>query len=380
MIKEIEKLSAHLKGRLTDLERMKAQGLKIVGYSVGGYMPEELVLACGAVPLCFIRSGDHAMVEMAGAYICRWFDTFTRSQIGLALSGEDPYYKMADLIVMPNTDNNIRALTDVLCIHTQKDIFPYGVPHQKDRYAFEYYLYGLNTLKKKLEELTGVEITDAKLREAIQLCNRERSLLREISLMRRSNPGIITGKDFVMLNHASFLADKPFLVEILESLCKELRKKPSVPIKGPKILLTGSTLAQGDTKVLDILDEVSANVVMEEFAEGIKPYWENVQLNGHLMEALADCYFMKRVCPGWFRPGKERFIFLVQLAKDFKVDGVIWYHLMYRESYKLESYYFPDILKRETGLSMLLLESDYDSSEVGQMRTRIETFIETLRR
>jgi len=68
------------------------------------------------------------------------------------------------------------------------------------------------------------------------------------------------------------------------------------------------------------------------------------------------------------------------LAKDFKVDGVIWYHLMYRDSYKLESHYFPSILKKETGLSMLLLESDYDPSEVGQMRTRIETFIETLRR
>ena len=198
--------------------------------------------------------------------------------------------------------------------------------------------------------------------------------------MRKSNPGIITSKDFVMLNYASFVADKPFLVEILESLSTGLKKEPTTPIKGPKILLTGSTLAQGDSKVLDILEEMGANVVMEEFAEGIKPYWENVQLNGHLMEALADGYFMKRVCPGWFRPGKERLNFLVKLAKDFMVDGVIWYHLMYRESYKLESYYFPDLLKKETGLSMLLLESDYDSSEVGQMRTRIETFIETLRR
>jgi benzoyl-CoA reductase/2-hydroxyglutaryl-CoA dehydratase subunit BcrC/BadD/HgdB len=195
-----------------------------------------------------------------------------------------------------------------------------------------------------------------------------------------SNPGVIRSKDFVMLNHASFLADKQFMVETLASVCKELKKRSPAPIKGPKILLTGSTLAQGDSKVLDLLDEVGASVVIEEFAEGIKPYWQNVTLNGHLMEALADCYFMKRVCPGWFRPGRERLDFLVRLAKDFKVDGVIWYHLMYRDSYKLESYYFPSILKKEAGLSMLLLESDYDPSEVGQMRTRIETFIETLRR
>jgi len=87
-----------------------------------------------------------------------------------------------------------------------------------------------------------------------------------------------------------------------------------------------------------------------------------------------------RVPPAWFRPGKERLDFLLKLARDFSVNGVIWYQLMYRESYKTESHYFPQILKRETGLPMLILESDYDSAEVGQLRTRIETYIETIRR
>lgn len=98
------------------------------------------------------------------------------------------------------------------------------------------------------------------------------------------------------------------------------------------------------------------------------------------MIALADCYFRKRIPPGWFRPGTERLDFLVKLAKDFGVAGVIWYQLMYRESYKLESNYFPDILKKRAGIPMLVVESDYDAAEVGPLRTRIETFIETLRR
>jgi benzoyl-CoA reductase/2-hydroxyglutaryl-CoA dehydratase subunit BcrC/BadD/HgdB len=53
---------------------------------------------------------------------------------------------------------------------------------------------------------------------------------------------------------------------------------------------------------------------------------------------------------------------------------------MYHESYKTESYYFPDRLKRETGLPMLTIESDYDQAEREPSRTRIETFIETIRR
>ena len=84
--------------------------------------------------------------------------------------------------------------------------------------------------------------------------------------------------------------------------------------------------------------------------------------------------------PAWFRPDRERLDFLVKLAKDFDTDGVIWYHLMYRESYKTESYYFPNILHREAGIPMLTVESDYDQAETGQMWTRIETFMETIRR
>ena len=169
-------------------------------------------------------------------------------------------------------------------------------------------------------------------------------------------------------------------VDILESLYRELKEQAVSPSKGARILLTGSTLAMGDYRVPDMVEEAGGSIVIEEFAEGIRPYWESVNANGNLIEALADCYFRRRVAPGWFRPGKERRDFLIKLAKDFNVGGVIWYQLMYRESYKTESYYFPNNLKNETGLSMLTLDSDYDQSETEQLRTRIESFIETIRR
>jgi len=376
----MDRLAAHLKTRLVELTRAKAEGRKIIGYTPGGFLPEELVLACGAIPVGLIRGGDHSMVELASGYICRWIDTFCRGQIGYAVSGEDPYYKIIDLLVVPMTDNHIRAIMDVVDYNTDIDVFPFGVPHMKDTLATNYYLHGITRLKKKLEELTGVEITEPKLREAIELCNRERELLKEISLLRKTPSIPISSRDFVALNHGSFLADKRVMVDILESLVNELKGGAAQSQEGCRVLLTGSTLALGDGKVLDLTEEAGGVIVVEEFAEGIRPYWENVKPNGDLMAALTDGYFTRRVPPAWFRPGRERLDFLVKLSKDFNVDGVVWYQLMYRESYKTESYYFPDILKREAGLSMLTLESDYDAAEVGQMRTRMETFIESIRR
>jgi benzoyl-CoA reductase/2-hydroxyglutaryl-CoA dehydratase subunit BcrC/BadD/HgdB len=380
-MKALEKLDSHLKARLIDLSNAKQQGRKVIGYASGGYLPEELVLACDAIPICFIQAGDNAILEDAGAYICRWFDPFWRSQIGYLTSRKNPYYTIVDLIVTPITDNHVRVFSNAVGYDTPEiESFVFGVPHVKDEYALEYYLQGINRLKNKLEEFTGVEITESRLQESIRLCNRERELLKEISKMRKSDSLVVASSDFVALNHGSFLADKEVMVKILESFIEELKESPSPSKEGPRILFTGSTLAQGDSKVMDIIEAAGGVVVMEEFAEGIRPYWGNVKLDGNLMYNLAESYFMDRVCPGWFRPGTERLDFLIKLAREYEAAGLVWYQLIYRESYKVESYFFPDILKKETGLPMLIVESEYDAMETGPMKTRIETFITTVRR
>jgi benzoyl-CoA reductase/2-hydroxyglutaryl-CoA dehydratase subunit BcrC/BadD/HgdB len=117
---------------------------------------------------------------------------------------------------------------------------------------------------------------------------------------------------------------------------------------------------------------------MEEFAEGIRTFQNMVRLEGDLLSNLAETYFMRRICAGWFRPGTERLDFLIRQAGVYKTAGVIWYQLMYRESYKVESYFFQGRLKKEAGLPMLVLESEYDAMETGPMKTRIETFLSTI--
>jgi benzoyl-CoA reductase/2-hydroxyglutaryl-CoA dehydratase subunit BcrC/BadD/HgdB len=379
-VKALEKLDEHIKTRIENLNRAKGEGTKIIGYPAGCYFPEELALACNAIPICFIQCGDNNKLNDAGAYLCRWFDPFWRSQIAYLTSRKDPYYNIVDLIVIPITDNHVRAFSNTAGYYTPEiESFVFGVPHVKDEYALGYYLQGIKRVKNKLEDFTGIKISESRLRESIKLCNRERELFKEISQIRKSNKFSVSSKDYVALHHGSFLADKEVMIDLLESFIEEVKESAPSIIKSPGILLTGSTLARGDSKVIDIIEESGGVVLMEEFAEGMRPYWCNVKLEGDLMSNIAESYFMDRICPGWFRPGTERLDFLIKLAKEYHVDGVIWYQLMYRESYKVESYFFPDILKRETGLNMLTLESEYDKAEIGTMKTRIETFIETIR-
>ena len=186
----MEKLSSHLKTRITDLSRQKENGTKIIGYTPGGYMPEELVHACGAaaVPVGLIRGGDPEPVAYSGAYLPRFLDTFCRSQIGYRALEEEPLYQMIDILIAPITDNNLRAIADSWNFYTDTEVFRFGVPHAKTDHALEYYLDGLRLLKEKLEDLTGNEITEARLKEEITPSNRMRELFKEISSLRESEP------------------------------------------------------------------------------------------------------------------------------------------------------------------------------------------------
>ena len=180
------RIKASLASALSALSREKKKGKKIIGYIPGGYFPEELLLAAGAVPVCMIRGGEHHAVEASIAYVDRWLDTFYRAQIGYGVSGEDPYYNILDALFVPITDNNNRALYDTLAYHTNLDIFPFGIPHTKSEDGCAYFLHGLTRVKARIEQITGNDITNDQLNRAINQCNRERELINEINLMRRS--------------------------------------------------------------------------------------------------------------------------------------------------------------------------------------------------
>jgi benzoyl-CoA reductase/2-hydroxyglutaryl-CoA dehydratase subunit BcrC/BadD/HgdB len=377
----LHKLEEHLRTRVDEIAKIKRDGGKIIGYLPGSYMPEELVYACGAIPIQLIRGGDPEPVAISAGYVPRFLDTFCRSQIGYKILGDEPLYDLIDLLVAPVTDNNIRSIADCWNFYTDLEVFRYGIPHAKDDLGFNYYLDGLNLLKEKLEKFTGTRVEDEKLREAIALSNRMRELFEEISLTRKSERPPISGRDFIKLNHASFHADRSIMLEVLESLAKELKRKEVPNPSGPRVLFTGSTLAIGDTKVLDLLEASGAQIVIEYFDEGLRDYWENVANDGDLIKALADRYFMKKVPGAYFRPSRERLDFILKLARDFKVDGILWYQLMYRDGADIQSYRFSQILKRELNIPMLKLQSDWDmAGEIGPFRTRIEAFVETIGR
>jgi benzoyl-CoA reductase/2-hydroxyglutaryl-CoA dehydratase subunit BcrC/BadD/HgdB len=376
-MKTMNSISTSMDERLSELTRLKKEGKKIVGYICGGFMPEELVWASGAIPVGINKGGDHDAVLKSIEYIPRFFDTFSRAQIGY-WGLKDPLYRLIDLFVVPCTDKNIAIISDCWEMWADTRLFKLGIPHNVgSEHSYPYFNNELHLLKDELEDLTGNSITEDKLRKEIDSSNRIRSLLRQISETRKSERPPITGKDFVKLNHASFSLDRDFIIKSLESLSEELKGKQGT--KGPRILLIGSTIAEGDYKVYDMLETAGANIVIEDFSEGLRPYQGQVQNNGDLLTSLAEYYFLKREpLPAFFRPAtEERIAFLFKLAKEYKVDGIIWYSMLYREAYDIEGVYFGQQVEKE-GIPFIKIVTDYDPSEQDSLRTRLGAFIESI--
>lgn len=378
----MEKITAHLANRPAELKRLREEGRKVVGYFPGDYVPEEIIYASGSIPVCLCHGGDPRPVGAALSATTRFICPFARAVIGDKLLGEQPFYNLVDMLIEPVTCQHLRRAADIWQHQSGIPVFRLGVPLENNDTGTKYYRDRLKDLSNKLQSFTGQAITNESLWKAIELYNTLRSILKKISLLRKNSAPAISTIDFIKLNHASFYADPVFMVDSLSSLSKELEQSVNESKKGDnlRLMITGPNIAFGDYKVLEIAGELGAQVVAEEFFEGVRYYWGNVEQSGSPMEALANRYLKNRV-PNAVMPAaaSKRYDFLAGLVKDFRVEGIIWYQLLFCETYDIESFYFVHKMK-QSGIPVLKLQSDYDVLDRGSIKTRMEAFVEMLKK
>ncbi|MGD8787530.1 MAG: 2-hydroxyacyl-CoA dehydratase family protein [Phycisphaerales bacterium] len=377
---EHKELDIHLAKRPAQLEEVKKKGVKIIGYFPGNYVPEEIIYASGAVPLCLVHGGSpsaDAALSVLPDIIC----PFARAQIGERALKNNPYYSMIDMLVAPITCQHLKKVAETWEYYGDIEIFKLGIPHQYDGdFELIYYANRLIALRDMLQAFTGNEITGEKISQAIDLYNKMREFLKKISLLRRGPDSPLRALDFFKLNHASFYADPVFMVDILDSVYNELMEKQPVKREDtPRLLMLAPNMAYGDYKIPELVQAAGGEIVIEEICEGIRYYWKGIEKKGDLFQSLAEGYLADRLpCAFMTGSAKKRLDFALNLVTDFNVSGVIWYELINCETYDSESYFFAQKMG-ERNMPVLILESDYGTADVGQLKVRIEAFMEMIK-
>ena len=79
-----------------------------------------------------------------------------------------------------------------------------------------------------------------------------------------------------------------------------------------------------------------------------------------------------------FTPNQDRLNHIQEMAETYKADGVIHYGLQFCQPYLMESIPVAKALE-DKGIPTLRIETDYGSEDAGQLKTRVEAFVEMLK-
>jgi benzoyl-CoA reductase/2-hydroxyglutaryl-CoA dehydratase subunit BcrC/BadD/HgdB len=271
----------------------------------------------------------------------------------------------------------MRRLADALSLYGPfQSVFRLDVPRRRDELAAEFLTSQLKDLKRELEDATGRVISDQDLHQAIQALNHSRSLLSDISELRRSFPHLLPGSEFHALVRFCEAHHPDDVHQHLTQRLQELwnQSQHETGWKGPRLLLTGSVLEEAD--VLHRIEERGAHVVCDDTCSGEKDLHPNVDTQGPPLESLARRMLQRPPCPRMLGSG-ERIQRVAQLAENFGCDGVVAHTLKFCDLTQAD---LPRLEKTltESGIPLLHLEQDSLSEDRGQLATRIQAFMETL--
>lgn len=379
---QISNLAKNVRVWPEKLRSEKTKGIKVIGYT-GRFIPEEIIYAAGAKPFLICRGGEPEPTEAVLPYMLRFVSPFARAQIGHHLLGLDPVIPMLDLIVAQCDDCHMSRLADLLeyfNLPTKRIGIP---PDWEKNLSVEYYYKGLARLKETLEDLTGNTISDQKLRESIESMNKIRGRLNQINLLRKEQPPPVGGYDFIRLNHYSFYCEPDNLLKELGYLYNQMKQgERSFSAEAPRVLLAGHVVAIGDYVVPKLIEDSGGVIVTEFLDEGMRQCLWKVKTEGDLLKNLGETYFLERIPPSIFQPAwRKRVDFLKKLIEEFDVDGVVWYQLSFEEIYDMEGAVIAKAME-EMNIPFLRLESSYEYAReaMGPLKTRIEGFIESIKK
>jgi benzoyl-CoA reductase/2-hydroxyglutaryl-CoA dehydratase subunit BcrC/BadD/HgdB len=351
-----------------------AKDVKKVGY-ICNYTPVELLAAAGVRHSRLVKAGSAKTVSAGELYTQSVFCDFTKSCIGFFQEG-DPFYKSFDKVYNFHTCSTMKRASEVIEQFVPTRLL--NLPKlRSSEDARNFFREEIVNFKDDLGELTGNPVDDAEVHRQITLYNQARSILKKISELRKRPDPALTGAEFLDLVRGYYYLPVEKLVPALEQVLRHLEGLPEGKARRLRLMVSGSIVADGDRRLLDILEgELGARIVIEDHCAGVRPFYHQISEDGDPYRALANGYLDQAPCAR-MKPLDDGVAFSGKLAQEYTVDGVIYVFLKFCACYGVSKKEFITEFQKQ-GLSILELSSDYSESDYGQLKTRIEAFIEVL--
>ncbi|MBU0994819.1 MAG: 2-hydroxyacyl-CoA dehydratase family protein [Proteobacteria bacterium] len=368
--------------RIRELLDEKAHGRKIIGsYCV--FVPEEIALAANATLVGLCSGADFAEDDVE-TYLPGNTCALIKSAFGFKLGQVCPYVECSDMIVGENTCDGKKKAYETLG-NLVSNLYVMDLPQMKSNDGKALLKAEYTRFKKAVEALTGVTIDAESLKKGIETVNNKRKAIHRLSRLRKANPAPISGLDALLANQVFFYDNPARFTESVNKICDELeqrieKKKGVCPESTPRILISGCPMAVPNWKFPWLVESAGAVIVGEESCVGERGTRNLTDASGNtvddLMDAIVDRYF--KIDCAIFTPNPDRLNHIAEMAETYKADGVIHYGLQFCQPYAMESMPIEKALKAKN-IPVLKIETDYSMEDVGQLKTRVEAFLELLK-
>jgi benzoyl-CoA reductase subunit C len=360
---------------------LKKEGKKIIGY-ICSLVPLEIISASGCIPFRVrgdvhepVTTGDTLLETIVCPYYRSCFD----------LSAKQKYDFLSGLVIPHSCDSMVRSFS----VWSYSLPYPYfhfvNIPSVCVESSFEFFHAELNTFRKSLEKFAARAITEGDLARAIRIHNDYRDRVKVLYELRKGDPPLISGKELTMvLTVGSSLPIEEASTLIGQVLAEIDGREKSSLKKGPRILIDGACL--DNIELIRLVEELGGHVVADTICNGSRDHLPKTEVGGDPIDALAERYLGKVNCPKTYRENKagtfegdiaSRFGDIGTYAREFKVDGAILYVYRYCDPFGFEvparkAFY------KSIHVPLLYLEDVYSAGTIGQLRTRIQAFLEMI--
>ncbi len=327
-------------------------------------VPLEILHAAGFYPVTVL--GRRCPQGSGGKHLQSFACSYSRSVLDILLDGQGDFFEgvitpfICDTArAMDFTLRHLRPVPFVECYRPPKSLTGRGTRN--------YTIGELERVAESVSKYTGASMSEEALSESIRLYNSARGQLRRLEPMRESDPD------------AFYKVCKAFMtvpVEEFIELAEDVPEQSGVQSDGIPVLVAGKVMEPGDLP--QVLSGMGVRIVADDLATGSRLYSVDVDENSPPIEALADRQLNNIPFVGLLQGPEDRPDFLLRRYSESGARGVIMMAQKFCEPFEIDT---PEVRERLKGenIPVLTIETDYEPSASGALRTRIEAFLEMIK-
>ncbi|MCR5207793.1 MAG: 2-hydroxyacyl-CoA dehydratase family protein [Eubacterium sp.] len=365
------------------VQKAKADGKLCLGYTCY-HIPEVLL----NLPGCFstrLRAPRTGSLDISTYYMSSFLCGFSKAIVERGIEGG---YQHLDALFGSETCSQMNRAYEhfeLLNLVDNEKFFVTisDIPFKVESHTVRHYVQQMQAnVLDKLSEIYGVDTGEEALRKAVEEHNEVCRLITEIGEYRKEENPRITGYEYHILNLITYCCPKYLIIDKLRETAEELKTRVPDEKKNyrAKIVVVGSEM--DDPDFTKLIEDSGALVVADRFCFGALPGREEIKLTdeSNVLEQIILHYMKTCQCPRYMAQDKvlSRREYVRQLVEDYHADGVLYEQLKFCEYWGYERALASHVVTNDFGIPSVCVDRQYTASASGQLRTRVQAFVESL--